>query len=60
MNVRKDFLPRLKTQEWKDETLSYSGKPDFKPEDDPEIRVLSSPGTRPRPRSRASELNSYT
>jgi hypothetical protein len=59
MNVQRDFIPRLKTQESKDETLSYTGKPDFTKEE-PEILTLNPRGSRPRPRSRASELNSYT
>lgn len=59
MIVSRDFLPKLKTQEFKDETLSYTGKPDFTPEE-PEIRTLGLRGPSSRPRTRESLNRSYT
>lgn len=59
MNVQRDFLPRVKVQESKDETLSYTGRPDFTPEE-PEIRTLIRAAKTPRPRTRNSQNNSYT
>lgn len=59
MNVLKDFLPRVKVQETRDETLSYSGKSDFTREE-PEIKTLGSTRRADRPRTKASVNNSYT
>lgn len=42
-----------------DKTYSYSGKADFKP-DAPEIKVFGPKGPIQRPRTRASQNNSYT
>lgn len=60
MNVQRDFLPRLKVQDTKDETLSYTGKPDFSPDDTASVKTLSPRGNIARPRSRASLNNSYS
>lgn len=59
MDVRKDFLPRLVVQKSKDETLSYSGKQDFLPEET-EIRTIGPRNLAPRPRTQKNINSSYT
>jgi len=44
----------------KDETFSYSGKKDFATEEAPEIKTVGPAKAPTRPRTRKSEINSYT
>lgn len=60
MDVRRDFISKV--QEVKhpnDESFSHTGKSDFSPER-PEIISISSGKTTGKPRTKASQNNSYT
>jgi hypothetical protein len=60
MNIRTDFLPRVKEEKHPtDKSFSYTGKGDFI-ESEPEIKTYQPRPIYTRPRTRRSELNSYT
>lgn len=61
MNIKTDFLPRVKEVRNADETFSYGGRKDFEKPDQGDVKTIE--GKLPSPkrfRSRASENNSYT
>lgn len=59
MNVHQILSRGLQETRFKDETLSYTGVRDFKDEK-PEIVKLGPKGPATRPRTKASQNNSYT
>lgn len=59
MRVQEILGRGIQETSFKDETFSYTGLRDFK-EEAPEILKMNPRGPKTRPRSKASQNNSYT
>lgn len=59
MNIDQILGRGILQTEFKDSTYSYTGTKDFK-ESSPEVLKMESKAPTPRPRTKASQNNSYT